>query len=116
MISKRNWRRATRTGALGNTEAVPDSWVLVENYGQHEGRIALQKSGPNRGKWHWEVLLDRDGEARRLDGVCATGSEAKQAVEALVPEVIVQTEKELEIESYWVKRGYENLAQFKKRK
>jgi hypothetical protein len=115
MISKRNWRRATRTGALGNTEAVPDSWVLVENYGQHEGRIALQKSGPNRGKWRWEVLLDRDGEARRLDGVCATGSEAKQAVEALVPEVIVQTEEELETERREVKRGYRNLSRPLKR-
>jgi hypothetical protein len=115
MISKRNWRRATRTGALGNTEAVPDRWVLVENHGQYEGRIALQKSGSDRGKWRWEVLLDRDGEARHLDGVCATGSEAKQAVEALVPEVIVQTKEELEIESYWVKRGYRNLSRPLKR-
>jgi hypothetical protein len=116
MISKRNWRRATRTGALGNTEAVPDSWVLVENHGQHEGRIVFQKSGPNRGKWRWDVLLDRDGEARRLDGVSATGREAKLTVETLIPRVVVQSEREIEIESYWVKRGYENLAQFKKRK
>ena len=109
MISKRNWRRATRTGALGDTEIVPDTWLLVENYGQHEGRIALQKSGPGRGKWLWEVLVDRDGEGRQLDGQCATGREAKEQVEALLPEVFVQTEEELEIERREVRRGYQRL-------
>ena len=94
---------------------MPDSWVLVENYGQHEGHIALQKSGTNRGKWRWDVLLDRDGEACRLDGVCATGREAKLAVEALVPEVVVQTKEDLAIERREVMRGYRNLSKPLKR-
>ena len=94
---------------------MPDSWLLVENYGQHEGRIAFQKSGPDRGKWRWEVLLDRDGETRRLSGVCATGNEAKLAVEKLVPEIIVQTDEELTIERREVMRGYRNLAKPLKR-
>ena len=87
-------------GALGTTEAVPDSWMLVENYSQHEGRITLPTAGPNKVKWVWSVLLDRDGEARRLEGVCATGREAKHAVEALMPVVVVRSERDAEIENY----------------
>ena len=89
--------------------------MLVENYGQHEGRITLQKSGPDKGKWLWKVLVDRDGEGCRLDGLCATGREAKEQVEALLPEVFVQNEEELEIERREVRRGYRNLSKLLKR-
>ena len=116
MVSKRNWPRQKRTGALDNTETMPDSWMLVENYGQYEGRITLQTAGPDKGKWLWRVLLDRDGEARRLEVVCATGREAKLTVEALVPKVVVRSELDTEIEDFWTKRGFENLARAKKRR
>ncbi len=47
--------------------------------------------------------------------MCATGRDAKQAVEALVPEVIAQTEEGLEIERREVERGYRNLSRPLKR-
>ena len=75
MTSKRKWRRAAQTGLSGKTEPIPDDWLQVENYGQHEGRSTLQKSGSNKGLRVWEDLIDRDGQGCRLEGICDTGGE-----------------------------------------
>jgi hypothetical protein len=76
------WRRTPLTRADGSP--VPDDWTLADERGQPVGRIYLTTVGPKDGQWLWTVLIDAQGRPwNGGTGYCATGREAKEAVEAL---------------------------------
>ena len=83
--NKRLWRRTRLTRADGSP--VPDDWTLEDDSGQLLGRIYAEIGGPQGGRWFWAVLVAPDGTPfNGGTGHTETGREAREAVEALVPE------------------------------
>ncbi|CAJ0891000.1 hypothetical protein AMST5_04097 [freshwater sediment metagenome] len=81
---KRNWRRTSLTGADG--APVPDDWSLLDLAGRPLARLYLRQGGPQGGRWQWFVQIASDGTPfNGGTGTAATGREAREACEALVP-------------------------------
>jgi hypothetical protein len=82
---KRLWRRTRLTRADGSP--IPDDWTLEDDAGQPLGRIYAETGGPRGGRWFWAVLVAPDGTPfNGGTGHTETGREAREAVEALIPE------------------------------
>jgi hypothetical protein len=82
--TKRNWRRTNLIGADG--ARIPDDWSLLDDAGRSLARIYLRHGGPQAGRWCWHVLVAPDGTPfNGGTGTTATGREAREACEALVP-------------------------------
>ncbi len=85
MAIARNWRR-TRLFCVDGAP-IPDDWTLEDHAGQPLGRIYAEAGGPQGGRWFWAVLVAPDGTPfNGGTGHAATGREAREAVEARVPE------------------------------
>ena len=64
---------------------MPDDWTLVGATGRPLGRVYKTMGGPMDGRWFWTVLINFKGQPwNGGTGYCATGREAKEAVEARV--------------------------------
>jgi hypothetical protein len=82
----RNWRRTAFNRLDGSVEAAPEDWSLLDDAGQPLARIYRYAFVPNAGRWSWFVLVAPDGTpANGGTGSAATGTEAREAVERLVP-------------------------------
>lgn len=85
MTSTRNWRRTRLTRADGSP--IPDDWTLEDATGQPLGRIYAETGGPQGGCWFWAVQVAPDGTPfNGGTGHAASGREAREVVEARVPE------------------------------
>jgi hypothetical protein len=85
MTITRYWRRTRLTRADGSP--IPDDWTLEDETGQPLGRIYAETGGPQGGRWFWAVLVAPDGTPfNGGTGHAASGKEAREAVEARVPE------------------------------
>jgi len=81
----RNWRRTRLTRADGSP--IPDDWTLEDHTGQPLGPIYAETGGPQGGRWFWVVQVAQDGTPfNGGTGHAASGKEAREAVEARVPE------------------------------
>jgi hypothetical protein len=86
-ILVRRWRRTSFRRLDGSVDIAPDDWTLEDAAGQPLARIYRYLYGPQAGRWAWFVQVDREGRPYNGGtGVAATGTEARQACEALVPE------------------------------
>jgi hypothetical protein len=82
----RRWRRTSFRRLDGAVDIAPDDWTLEDDAGQPLGRIYLYRFGPQAGRWAWFVQVDAEGRpVNGGTGMAATGREAREAVEALVP-------------------------------
>lgn len=85
--STRRWRRTALTRADGSP--VPDDWSLIDEQLGGIARIYRVNGGPGDGTWFWAVQVDAQGRPWNAGtGYCATGAEAKQAVEAIVARLL----------------------------
>jgi hypothetical protein len=82
----RRWRRTSFRRLDGTVDIAPDDWTLEDDAGQPLGRIYLYRFGPQAGRWSWFVQVDAEGRPfNGGTGTAATGKEAREAVERLVP-------------------------------
>lgn len=85
MTRSARWRRKRLTRADG--PPIPDDWTLEDETGQPLGRIYAETGGPKGGRWFRAVLVAPYGTPfNGGTGHAATGCEAREAVEARVPE------------------------------
>lgn len=85
--TKRNWRRTSFKRLDGSVEAAPDDWTLCDAEGRPLARIYHYAFGPQAGRWSWFVLVAPDGiPANGGTGTAATGREAREMCERLVPD------------------------------
>jgi hypothetical protein len=83
---ERNWRSTSFKRLDGSIEVVPDDWSLLDEDGRPLARIYRYLYGPQAGRWSWFVLVAPDGTPRNgATGTAATGKEAREAVEKLIP-------------------------------
>jgi hypothetical protein len=82
----RRWRRTSFRRLDGSVEFAPDDWTLEDPAGQPLARIYRTTGAPRDGMWLWFVLTDPLGRPYNGGtGTAATGTEAREAVEALAP-------------------------------
>ncbi len=86
MTTERKWRRTSFRRLDGSIEFAPDDWRLVDGAGRPLARIYRYLYDPNAGRWSWFVLVSPDGAPfNGGTGTAATGREAREACEALIP-------------------------------
>jgi hypothetical protein len=86
-MTRNKWRRTAFEDRSGNVEIAPDDWTLFGPSGKAVGRLYKVRGGPQDGHWYWSVLFRPDGTVGSGGtGFAATGSEAREACEARIPE------------------------------
>jgi hypothetical protein len=85
-MAKRNWRRTSFRRVDGSIDVMSDDWSLLDDAGRPLARIYLQTAGPLSGRWAWFVLVAPNGTPfNGGSGEAATGTEAREICEAMVP-------------------------------
>jgi hypothetical protein len=85
-MTNRNWRRTSFKRLDGSIDFVPDDWCLPDEEGRPLARIYRYLYGPQAVRWSWFVLVAPDGTpANGGTGTAATGKEAREACEVLIP-------------------------------
>lgn len=70
-----------------NGAPVPDDWSLLDDGGHPLARIYRRQGGPQGGCWQWFVQVTTGGTPfNGGTGTAATGGEAREACERLVPD------------------------------
>ncbi len=86
MSARRNWRRTAFRRLDGSMEFAADDWTLYDASGNPLARIYRYLYGPIAGRWSWFVMVAPDGTPfNGGTGTAATGREAREACEALIP-------------------------------
>jgi len=84
----RRWRPTLSLQLNGLIDVTLDDWTLEDSAGRPLARIYRFLDGPNAGRWAWFIEVDLQGLPFDGDtGTAATGTEARDACEALVSRV-----------------------------
>lgn len=82
------WRRTAHKRLDGKIEVMEDDWSLADG-GLSIARLYRIAGGPQDGQWAWFVQVFPDGTpGNGGTGFAATGTEARESCESLLPESI----------------------------
>ncbi len=80
------WRRSVSVLPQNAFASREDDWTLIDETGRPLARIYDSRYPDLEGTWRWRVYVDAAGREAVYASSCATGTEARQKWEALVPD------------------------------